>query len=256
MKYFFFDYDGTMIQNKAPRVMTERVKKSIPLLKEAGYRTILLTGRCYGAIPSELWDLKFDCYSTSCGAAIYMDGKLVYEDRVDQDFVHRVMKLLWDKRLEGAIEGTERVVFYDRHKDSTTKNFVFSYDEYMEKFGDVPIHKFTLYKVPMDPEVYSFFIDNGFEVINNSNTYYEIIKKGNHKGKGLKDTLRLFNDPDGESYAFGDSMNDEGMFAAATHSFVVASAPDEVKALADTVIGSPADDGVARWIEDFVADRK
>ncbi len=252
MKLFFFDYDGTLLV-PGTKQMSERNRKALLALKEAGHRIVLCTGRCYGHVAQELWDLHFDAYATACGALIIMDGKHVHEDVLSRDLVMKAMKVIWEKRLDGAAEGTERVKFYHHFpKDHGAYPEVYSFDEYRERFYDMPVHKFTLYKVPMDPFVRDFFLDNGMEIINNNDVYYEIIKKGNDKGKAVRDCLSLFSVSREDSYCFGDSMNDRLMLKEAGHEIVVGSAPDDVKAMADEVVPPVESDGVAVWIEEFL----
>lgn len=47
---------------------------------------------------------------------------------------------------------------------------------------------------------------------------------------------------------FGDNLNDLSMFAAADESYAVSNAVAEVRAVATAVIGSNADEAVARWL--------
>jgi len=49
---------------------------------------------------------------------------------------------------------------------------------------------------------------------------------------------------------FGDGRNDLGLFAAADECYAMANAVPELKAVANCVIGSNTEDGVARWIEE------
>lgn len=49
---------------------------------------------------------------------------------------------------------------------------------------------------------------------------------------------------------FGDQVNDLSMFEAADVAFAMAGAPPAVQAAADHILGSHADDAVARWLEE------
>ncbi|MBN1476241.1 HAD family hydrolase [Candidatus Sumerlaeota bacterium] len=69
------------------------------------------------------------------------------------------------------------------------------------------------------------------------------------KGHGLRALAeRLRVDP-ANTVAFGDASNDIPMLEAAGHAVAVANALDEVKAVADEVIGSNEDDSVVGWLE-------
>lgn len=50
---------------------------------------------------------------------------------------------------------------------------------------------------------------------------------------------------------FGDGRNDLKLFAASDERYAMANAVPELKAAATAVIGSNAEDGVARWIEEY-----
>ena len=49
---------------------------------------------------------------------------------------------------------------------------------------------------------------------------------------------------------FGDGLNDLSMFSVADEKYAVENAIPELKEIATAVIGSNAEDGVARWIEE------
>lgn len=51
--------------------------------------------------------------------------------------------------------------------------------------------------------------------------------------------------------SFGDAVNDIPMFEISDECYAVENAVDELKAIADKVIGSNEDDGVAKWLHQF-----
>ena len=59
-----------------------------------------------------------------------------------------------------------------------------------------------------------------------------------------------------EVICFGDAANDIEMFKASDACYAVSNAIDEIKALADGVIGSNNEDAVALWIQEDVNRRK
>ncbi len=260
MKLFFFDYDGTLHQHKAGTLhhhstdsISQRTRQALRALQQAGHKIILCTGRCYGHLPQAALDLQFDCYATACGAATFIDGTLAWERRMDSQLLLQSMQLFEDWQLDGAVEGEKRVLFY--HLASPEPNIVpevHSFSEYVAQFRDMPVHKLTLFRVPMPKAVEQFIHDHNLSIINNSNIYYEIIQKGQHKGKAIEDIAAYYHVPISSTYCFGDSMNDAAMLRTAGHSVVVGNAPVEVQALAGEVTSSVQEDGVACWIENFL----
>ena len=54
--------------------------------------------------------------------------------------------------------------------------------------------------------------------------------------------------------SFGDNLNDLPLFDASNECYAVANAKDEIKEKATAVIGSNIEDGVAKWLEEFMID--
>ena len=84
-------------------------------------------------------------------------------------------------------------------------------------------------------------------------TFLEVMDAKASKGQGLEAALKYYSLKRGEVLAIGDEENDLPMFAAAGFSAAPANAKDSVKAAADVVIGSNADDGVAAFLEEIFA---
>ena len=76
--------------------------------------------------------------------------------------------------------------------------------------------------------------------------YLEIFSDRASKANGLKRLRSDFGYD--EIICFGDNLNDLSMFAEADLKIAVENARPEVKAAADTVIGSNDEDGVAEWL--------
>ncbi len=252
MKLFFFDYDGTLYRPRSSGI-TPRVQDALHALQKAGHKIILCTGRCYGNLPQETVDLCFDGYATACGAATILDGKMAWDRRMDHALLLEILRLCERLELDGAAEGEKRVLFYRRPTHDPTVPEIHSYREYLDQFGDMPVNKLTLFRVPMPEELAHFFLDHNLSIINNGDVYYEIIQKGLHKGRAIQDVADYFGIPVSDTYCFGDSMNDADMLRAAGHSLVVANAPADIQAFGSEVIPSVYDDGVAQWIERFLA---
>ena len=252
MKLFFFDYDGTLHQ-RGTEGISQRTRRALQALRQQGHKIILCTGRCYGHLPKAAVELPFDCYATACGAATFINGTLAWERRLDSKLLLQLLQLFEHWQLDGAVEGEKRILFY--HRASTEPDIVpevHSFSEYAAQFRDMTVHKLTLFQVPMPKEVETFITQHNLSIINNSNVYYEIIQKGQHKGKAIEDIAAYYHVPISSTYCFGDSMNDAAMLRTAGHSVVVGNAPVEVQALAGEVTSSVQEDGVACWIENFL----
>jgi len=81
--------------------------------------------------------------------------------------------------------------------------------------------------------------------------FLEIMDAKVSKGQGLRLVMERLSIRPEEVIAFGDEENDLPMFEAAGFSAAPANAKDSVKAAADIVIGSNAEDGVAAFLEEL-----
>jgi Cof subfamily protein (haloacid dehalogenase superfamily) len=82
-------------------------------------------------------------------------------------------------------------------------------------------------------------------------TFLEVMDVKVSKGQGLSFAMERLSLKREEAIAFGDEENDIPMFASAGFSVAPSNAKDTVKAKADLVVGSNADDGVAIFLEEF-----
>lgn len=89
-------------------------------------------------------------------------------------------------------------------------------------------------------------------ITQSSNANIEIMPQGIDKGKGVRDLARYFRIPLEEVMAIGDQDNDLPMLQVAGFSVAMGNATPEVKALADVITLSNAEDGVAAAIERYV----
>lgn len=72
---------------------------------------------------------------------------------------------------------------------------------------------------------------------------------GVNKAWGLARLCRHLQIPAGQVLAFGDALNDLEMLSWAGHSVAMSDAPAELRAAAQEVTGSNAEDGVAAVLE-------
>ena len=94
-------------------------------------------------------------------------------------------------------------------------------------------------------------LGNSVYIAQTYRTFLEIMDAKVSKGEGLKVAMERLSIKSEEVIAFGDEENDLPMLIAAGYSAAPSNAKDNVKAAADIVIGSNAEDGVAAFLEEF-----
>jgi hypothetical protein len=82
-------------------------------------------------------------------------------------------------------------------------------------------------------------------------TFLELMAAGVSKGQGLRLALERRRLDPAAVFAFGDEENDLPLFDAAGYSAAPVNAKAEIRAAADYVIGSNAEDGLAAFLTEF-----
>jgi Cof subfamily protein (haloacid dehalogenase superfamily) len=83
-------------------------------------------------------------------------------------------------------------------------------------------------------------------------TFLDIMAGGVSKGRGLETALKYRGLSPAEVIAFGDEENDLPLFKTAGFSAAPANGKEAVRAAADLVVGSNAEDGVAAFLETLI----
>jgi Cof subfamily protein (haloacid dehalogenase superfamily) len=94
-------------------------------------------------------------------------------------------------------------------------------------------------------------LGGGVYIAQTLRTFLEVMDAKVSKGQGLSLAMERLSIKREETMAFGDEENDVPMFAEAGFSVAPSNAKDTVKAKADLVVGSNAEDGVAAFLEEF-----
>jgi len=93
------------------------------------------------------------------------------------------------------------------------------------------------------------FAHEGVRFVSSSDYYFEMLPTNVDKGTGLTELIRLTGFARENVYAIGDYYNDCEMLQAAGFAAVPQNAPDDIKAMADLVVGHCYDGAVADLIE-------
>ena len=89
-------------------------------------------------------------------------------------------------------------------------------------------------------------------IVQSMENFLEVLSPNASKGQGLRFVLEHLSLKREEVIAFGDEENDLPMFTVAGFSVAPSNAKDAVKAKADLVVRSNAEDGVAAFLEELL----
>jgi Cof subfamily protein (haloacid dehalogenase superfamily) len=268
-KALAFDLDGTLL---APgSVLTERTLKAVQSCEKKGLEIILATGRAVEA--SE----KYRAPLGATGAMVYFNGAIVAympenkilhttllakeiaEFCVDLSLKNGVYFQLYvpgtpSKPGQPLLAGREDAQrdMYHRHAGILAQ--LCDLKELLARSETPGIIKGMFLAEPeildkLRPIIETRYGDDVY-VVRSTSTFLEILNPNVSKGLGLGLALEHRGIKPEQTMVFGDEENDLPMFDHAGFAVCPANAKDNVKAKADYITGSNAEDGIAAFLEE------
>lgn len=265
------DLDGTLL-NSDTTVSAQNLC-AIKRLSEKGIKIIVLTGRTFYEIPSEIrncGDIEYFVYSNGAGIQSSKKG-IVYYSPFDRQTACETYEIL--DSFDTLIELYSNQFPYIDKEDYSDASFKYykiddSFLPEMKK-SRKPIKnlKGLLTDESYKIEMFDVFFRNddekeacrqlllerfdGIEITSSLSSNLEIIKKGTNKGYGLKKLCEITGFDLNDIIVIGDSKNDISAFNIAKTKYAVSNACDELKALADKTICSN-DEGIMKYMENEI----
>jgi len=264
------DLDGTLL---APGgILNERTARTVVKCREQGLHIIIATGRAIDAAE------RFRLPLGAEGPMIYFNGAVVAEmpgaEIISSTLLGlEVVKFCVDLSREMGVyyqvffpgnetdkrialmaekEGPERDMY---HKHTGLLSELVDLKEIIRRPGISGCVKCMFLAEPDVQAALRPRLDERFGktiyVAQTLRTFLEIMDAKVSKGQGLRIAMERCSIKPEEILAFGDEENDLPMFEAAGLSIATSNAKETVRAAANLVIGSNAEDGVAVFLEDF-----
>jgi len=261
-KAVFFDIDGTLINiMKGQTTIQPAVREAIRALRAAGNATFIASGRPYDYLDPELTqEGLFDGYVLMNGAVVLLDGRTIYEQPLPKKTVCEIVAASEAHGVEYILEGAQHV--YLRPGFQMTENFYRSIDvdvmRFVREFNLDEIEVAKLEFASEDPGGHGLFekllawpgLTGLMDPYHKKNM--ELYASDVTKGSGIRHALSYLGIPVENSYAFGDGLNDIEMMQTVGTSLVMGNARPALKKLADHVVPSVEEDGVAVGISRYV----
>lgn len=269
MKLYVSDLDGTLLDNNAK--LSDYSKNTINQLISKGMHFTVATARTYATVKSILKGLNVNAPVILMNGALIRDtkkDKYVFSAIIDKPASVRIISSMHSLGLYGfmyAIENDEMVPYYEKIATPQMRSF---YEERKNKYYKQFL-KTDSFESVCDTAVYFSFLNTKDNLL----PLYEQIKDLD----GIKFTfyrdvysdklwyLEIFSDHASKENAvnylkaqygydkvicFGDNLNDIPLFNAGDINYAVDNASDELKAVANDVIASNTDNGVAKFLID------
>ena len=262
-KAVFFDIDGTLINISTGQTrMSAAVREAIYKLRNAGHHAFIASGRPWPYIDDELKNSDlFDGYVITNGSVVVLNGQVIYEQPLAKQTVSDVIKIAEQHNIEYILESYPDVYLRSDFTglEKVYRDIDINVDSFIRDYP--PAEELAICKIEFLGQTdESLAVFN--ELINLPGLtglidptilrYMELYAADVSKATGIKKALEYLGLPLEASYAFGDGLNDIEMMSTVGHSLVMGNAAAELKKLAEVVLPSVDDDGVAFGIENYV----
>lgn len=261
-KAIFLDIDGTLIDSfSGIREIREEVKKEIRKLQSEGNYVFIATGRPYAFLNEEILNFGFDGFILANGATVIFQGKVLYSDFMDKEFVENLVNECEENNMEYILEAPHYSYLKDDFKEFhkyyesagiSKKLFLSTYD-----LNGIDVQKIEVLCSTDEERARCISLVNSNEAYGYFNSISkdacEIYLKRNTKAHAILKVLYLLDIKIENSYAFGDGSNDIEMLSTVGCGIAMGNASDEVKKYANKVTDTVHNDGVALGIRKYIS---
>lgn len=257
----FFDYDGTLVDEFAGIMKpTEGTLQAIEQAKQNGYLVILATGRTKAYLKS-MPEIPFDGYITTNGAYGIVGDRVLFNEQIPLERIHRTMEYCEKNKLDYLLE-TQKGSYYT--KDYMSEWFwerLLQFDFDPEIFHDlnkklIPelcVNKiFAMASEASELEALKQEFSEELEVIPLPwGCYADITNRDMSKGVGVKKFYEALDVPKENTYAFGDGSNDYTMLKSVGHGVAMKRHQPILEEAAEYITGAVEEDGVVQAMKHY-----
>lgn len=269
-KMIFLDIDGTLCE--PGKQVSEITVRALHQAQKNGHKIFISTGRNIPTIQPFVLDIGFDGIIASAGSYITVEGKVLKDKKMPKELLEHARSVFdrYDisymmETSTGTYADIDRFFSVWRRNLSAANSEIRRIIELLKGLGIQPIEKFSdqqVYKIGFigktEEAVLAAFEELGeaFDTVFHENQIPgepringETMAKGADKGTGIKQICEYYGVNLEDTIAFGDSGNDLPMLAVAGTAVVMGNAAPGVKACADVICESCAEDGIAHQLE-------
>ena len=253
-KAVFIDVDGTLgIKNEESLLYNLKIVNKI---RKQGHKVFINTGRTSVFLPKQIeYEKNFDGAVLGNGSHIIINGKTVFSEFMDKDFLLKSFGVCLKNNLQMSYEGDDNII-HRFDKDICHENWIRIQDEtefksYIENYR----YRKITYKGIIDD--CSEFESLSEEIKVEPMGMYdgkplasgEIIIKNTGKDMGIKRVIDNLGIKREDTIAIGDSMNDYHMLKFAGVGVAVGNAEEKIIEIADMITEDCDNCGVGKALE-------
>ncbi|MFQ3587200.1 MAG: Cof-type HAD-IIB family hydrolase [Fimbriimonadaceae bacterium] len=252
------DLDGTLLDSS--REIPDRHRRALERAVRAGITVVFASGRVAKTMRPYARSLGLEPPMVCCNGAhvLAADGTEIRHEHLHPQAVRAALRVARSSDLQLNLYSRETLYF--GHETAMR-------DLYLERvrvltpeplpsgsFDRVPITKLLFVGEPeelepihLDPDGFGPF--PGASMVRSEREYLELLPADANKGRGLATLAEALRVSANQVAAAGDYWNDVEMLQWAGFSGAMASAPDGVKAVADVVVPTSQEGGLADFVE-------
>lgn len=256
------DLDGTLLGNDLR--LRPRVIDAVRRMQERGVQGCLVTGRMYRASLPFARELKFTapivCYQ---GAAVFdpASGQRLLDVPLPSEEALALSAYAHENHLHIQLYANDNYYCEERNRYTEMYARISGVEPVIvpslaAQFANSDATKCCIIA---EPDVVARHLERVRElcgddayVTRSIPWFLEVMNAAVNKGTSLALVARRLGIPLGEVMAVGDSWNDAPLLEAAGFAVAMGSAPEELVAVADALVGDVEHDGVAQAIERYV----
>ena len=256
-KYLFFDMDGTLLvyTEEGPKI-TEKTKKVLREVQKMGHHLYIASGRPWAFLDDEVKNFGFNGFILANGACVIENGKLMANHPIGKERIQPLVEEFEKRKMEYVLEAYPYTYLSQDFKnlEAFYNRCAVDFDHIIRQKGWEHFDQIHKLETWHDSDENNAFVSSlqaqNFGIMGGDLTY-EIYDRHISKATGVLDVLKAHHVPVEDAYAFGDNMNDLEMLEVVGHAYAMGNAVDGLKEVADEVILTNTEDGVACKLEEL-----
>lgn len=253
MKFFFFDIDGTLIDEKNKIYeIPPKTAQMLHKLQAQGNKIIVCTGRAKGYLPISILKQNFDGYITTNGSYVEFENKILFQQSIDPIIVEKVKDVFLKYDSQIILE-CQKYCWIEDIKDSLIQKFISTYKVDTTIFKEWSLnnmndgyYKITgIFKDDISRSKIETELKDIVKILDHSNrTYADINEKKMNKAVGIHILATKLNLNNHDLYAFGDGANDYEMLDYVGNGFKMYRHNRKLDTLAIKCCGKVEEEGI------------
>lgn len=248
-KLLLFDLDDTLLNSE--KFVSPANALAVNKCKSLGMIIGYITARSPRKVKTYLKDLPCDCIAYYNGASVFVENTLLEKNEIPYAKGIKTMSEIqneYPKILIGAYLEPFNY-FNGQIQNIITKT---AYPGTIQELPPYDIQRIRIVTEAYKDISLDQFITSDMKYLFTINGTAIITSKGATKENALRKFAEFFNIDISDVIAFGDDTNDMDMIKAAGVGIAMGNAIDKVKSVADFVCETNDNDGVAKWISNYL----